>query len=86
MDGEPVTCPQCGHRTVPVRRYTKEGERVVAQNEALKLDQKVVVGATALWVCFAFWAFEGGVLGFAIIIGPFSGYALWNYLDGKRNL
>ena len=85
LDGEPVTCPKCGHRTVPAVRYTKEGQRIVAQNEQLKLEQKIVVGVTAAWVCFSFCVFDGGVLGFAIIVGPFSGYALWNHLDGKRS-
>ena len=85
LDGEPVLCPKCGHRTVPVVRYTKEGQRIVTQNQQLKMAQMGVVVVSAL-LLFASCGFGNRGQGLALIIVPFGGYAAWSFLDRKRPL
>ena len=85
LDGEPVLCPKCGHRTVPAVRYTAEGQRIVAQNEKLKMAQMGVVVVSAL-LLFASCGFGMRGQGVALIIIPFGGYAAWSFLDSKRLL
>ena len=49
LDGEPVLCPKCGHRTVPVVSYTPAAKRRV-DVEARLSNAKIYVSATVVFV------------------------------------
>ncbi len=84
LDGEPVTCPQCGHRTVPRVVYSIKGKSALLRKEAS--DRRKVI---LLLLCTVFVSFigccgfvgehiEGGVAVIMCVVGICCAYLAYS--------